>query len=81
MFAPTNMRQRCEQNNIPTISRIIKHMKSKVSKQVGCSIWQKSFYDHIIRNQRDYERIWQYINDNPIKWTLDEYYERYDKNE
>ncbi len=74
MFAPTNMRQRCEQSDKPTISRIIKHMKSKVSKQIGYSIWQRSYYDHIIRNQLDYERIWQYIDNNPSKWELDEYY-------
>lgn len=58
----------------PTISRIIQQTKGRISKQIGKSIWQKSFYDHIIRDPSDYQRIWQYIDTNPIKWELDEYY-------
>ena len=58
----------------PTISRIIQQLKGIVTKQVGYSIWQKLFYDHIIRNEHDYQQIWKYIDDNPIKWTLDKYY-------
>lgn len=68
----------------PTISRIIKQTKGRITKQIGFPVWQKSFYDHIIRNQADYDRVWQYIGGNPMKWTLDEYYtkkERNDKNE
>ena len=37
-------------------------------------IWQRSYYDHIIRSEKDYFEIWQYIDENPIKWTLDKYY-------
>lgn len=58
----------------PTISRIIKHMKEYVTKQIGFSIWQKSYHDHIIRNQQEYEKVWQYINENPLKWHEDCYY-------
>ena len=39
----------------PTMSRVIKQLKGIVSKQTGIGIWQKSFHDHIIRNQKDYE--------------------------
>jgi hypothetical protein len=35
--------------------------------------WQSRFYDHIIRNDEDLGRIRNYIQDNPIKWKLDEY--------
>lgn len=38
----------------PTIPRIIKQFKGPVIKQIGHSIWQKSFYDHVIRNEDDY---------------------------
>jgi len=31
--------------------------------------WQKSYHDHIIRNQDDYLRIWNHINENPAKWA------------
>jgi REP element-mobilizing transposase RayT len=36
--------------------------------------WQPRFYDHIIRNEEDLRRIREYIQNNPLKWELDEYY-------
>ena len=54
----------------PTISRVIKQFKGSITKQVGKPIWQKSFYDHGIRNQQDYDEIWQYIETNPLKYAL-----------
>ena len=59
----------------PTVSRIIKQFKGSISKQIGDSIWQKSFHDHIIRDERDYKIIWNYIDSNPAKWVEDKYYE------
>jgi len=35
-------------------------------------IWQKRFYDHIIRNEKDLNNIRDYIINNPLKWSLDE---------
>ena len=58
----------------PTVSRIIKQFKSEVTKKAGFSLWQKGFYDHIIRNDADYESVWIYIDENPLKWENDEYY-------
>lgn len=40
----------------------------------GIPLWQASYYDHVIRNEADYLRIWQYIEDNPEKWADDQYY-------
>ena len=37
-------------------------------------IWQRSYYDHIIRSEKDYLDIWKYIDENPLKWELDKYY-------
>ena len=54
----------------PTISRAIKQFKGSITKQVGRPIWQKSFYDHGIRNGQDYDEIWQYIESNPLKYAL-----------
>lgn len=34
-------------------------------------IWQRNYYDHIIRNEEDYEAIWNYIETNPRKWIDD----------
>ena len=59
-----------------SVSRIIKEFKTRVTKQIGAPIWQKSFYDHIIRNQEDYDMRYRYIENNPANWLLcrDEYY-------
>lgn len=58
----------------PTVSRFIGLMKRYINKEIENNIWQKSFYDHIIRNEEDYQRICQYIDENPIKWEEDELY-------
>ena len=55
----------------PTISTVVRLMKGAVSRQVGYSVWQKGFYDHIIRNEKDYRDIWNYIEGNPSKWSED----------
>ena len=54
----------------PTLSTVIGSMKRWVSRQAGRPIWQKSFYDHGIRNQLDYDMIWEYIDNNPLKYAL-----------
>jgi len=59
-----------------TVQTIIGHLKRFVSMQCGFSVWQKSFHDHIIRDDLDYRRIAQYIADNPYKWTEDCYFKR-----
>lgn len=58
----------------PTIHRVIKQMKEHITKTIGLSIWQKSFYDHIIRNDTEYQEIYKYIDNNPLEWELDKYY-------
>lgn len=58
----------------PTIPRIIKHFKESVTKSIGYSIWQKGFYDHIIRDYNDYITKAEYIENNPAKWLEDELY-------
>ncbi|MPW27286.1 hypothetical protein GC105_16085 [Alkalibaculum sp. M08DMB] len=60
--------------NPPTIPRIIKQFKGSITKKLHTSIWQKSYYDHIIRDERDYQIRNKYINENPAKWLFDEYY-------
>lgn len=52
----------------PTLSRIIKQFKGSITKQIGFSIWQKSFNDRIIRNEKSYREAWQYIDNNPLKY-------------
>lgn len=62
-----------KQNDI-SISRIIKQYKMCVTKIIGNSIWQKSFYEHIIRNEKEYWKIKEYIKDNIINWKKDKYF-------
>lgn len=59
----------------PTLSTVIGQMKRWVSRQIGYSIWQKSFYDRIIRNEKGYQETWQYIDGNPEIWKEDSVYE------
>ncbi len=58
----------------PTISRVVQQMKGYVTKRLGVSVWQKLFFDHVIRNRRDYEEHVKYIYNNPRHWYLDELY-------
>ena len=58
----------------PTISQIVLQMKAYITKQFGESIWQKGFYDRIIRNDEEYSLIWDYIDANPINWQDDTQY-------
>ena len=58
----------------PTISTAVRLMKGAVSKQAGFPVWQKGFYDHVIRNDKDYREIWNYIEGNPGKWAEDKLY-------
>lgn len=60
--------------NEVTVSRIIKQYKMYISKKIGYSIWQKSFYEHIIRNEKEYWKIKEYIRNNIINWKDDKYF-------
>ena len=65
-----------------SVSDILCALKSRTTKlanaldeQPGRMIWQRSFHDHIIRDEKDYLKIWQYIDENPRKWELDCFYQ------
>lgn len=58
----------------PTMSRVVQQMKGYVTKRLGVSIWQKLFFDHVIRNRSDYEEHVKYIYENPRHWLLDRLY-------
>lgn len=63
-----------------TLSRAVGSIKaatSRTMRQQGYSgkVWQAGYYDHIVRDEKDYERIYTYIENNPSKWLLDRFYE------
>ena len=54
---------------------IVGRLKSFTTNECKQIIWQRSFFDHIIRDENDYKRICQYIETNPAKWLEDKLYE------
>ncbi len=69
----------CTQNKRCLLSRIVCAFKSLTTiecKKHGFNgkLFQSSFYDHVIRNETDYNEIAGYIEQNPLKWELDKLY-------
>jgi len=63
-------------NSIPTIVRLFKSTTTKQINQLRVStpmqpLWQRNYYEHVIRNKVELNRIRQYIIDNPKKWKED----------
>jgi REP element-mobilizing transposase RayT len=56
------------------LSQFISTFKRFCNKEYGENIWQARFYDHIIRNHKDFENHLKYIYENPIQWYFDELY-------
>jgi putative transposase len=70
--------ERQGQSPCPTVGDVICAMKSVSTKAAnnrdgvrGRKIWQFRFHDHIIRGEREYRKIWQYIDENPQRWEKD----------
>lgn len=57
-----------------SIPMAVRFLKRDVTMACGFSVWQRGYHDHIIRNDDDYRRIWEYIDTNPAKWKSDCYY-------
>jgi len=61
--------------SIPTIVRAYKsavtYAVNKLESQRGAVLWQKNYYEHIIRNERELNNIGWYIVNNPRNWQLD----------
>ena len=60
------------QNSV--VSRFVSTFKRFCNKEYGNNIWQARFYDHIIRDQADYDAHLRYIAENPFGWQKDELY-------
>ena len=57
-----------------TTNEYIRGVKSGLYPPFNKRIWQRDYYEQIIRDESDYQRIWQYIDDNPSCWIEDDYY-------
>ncbi len=60
------------QNSV--VSRFISTFKRFCNKEYGKNIWQRGSYDHVIRDQSDFNAHLQYIYDNMFSWQKDEFY-------
>jgi putative transposase len=65
-------------NRAPTVGEIVRAYKARVTVTInqrrgtrGVPVWQRNFYDHIIRDDEALDRIRQYIVDNPAQWAHD----------
>ena len=65
-------------NDLPkSLSSFVAGFESSVTGRAhreldSANIWQRNYYEHIIRDQADYKRIADYIANNPMKWDEDE---------
>ena len=57
-----------------TTIKYINGVKSGIYPPFNKRIWQRDYYEHIIRDKNDYEQRWQYIDENPALWKEDEHY-------
>ena len=63
------------ENNRESLFDVIRRFKSITARRInidlntrGNAVWQKNYYEHIIRNEMDFIRITEYILANPINW-------------
>ena len=61
------------------LDKAIGYLKMNSSRKIHVSqpelpVWQRSYYDHVIRNERDFFEIWNYINNNPARWAEDRFF-------
>ena len=78
--------ERADMESAPTISEIIRDfkrystleyirlVKTGILSPFEGKIWQRSFHDHVIRDEAGYLKIWNYIDGNPSKWEEDCFY-------
>ena len=65
----------------PTIGSVIGWLKYTITKQINImsdmpsvKFFQRSFHDHIIRNAKEFQMIYKYIDENPVNWENDCFY-------
>ena len=56
------------------VPHYVSTLKRFCHKEIGEIIFQRSYHDHVIRGEKDYLRIWEYIDNNPARWNEDCFY-------
>jgi putative transposase len=56
----------------PPLHLLIGSLKAAASRLAGRPLWQRSYFDRVIRNEAELQHLRQYVADNPLRWALDE---------
>ena len=75
--APTDNIEQFGKPTKGSLSTIIRTYKAAVTRRIGrehnpTGIWQRNYYEHIIRDDKDLQRITDYIHANPLRWNEDD---------
>ena len=73
---PTSISEFVQRFKSYTTHLYIEGVKNSIYAPFNQKIWEKSFHDHIIRDEVDYSNHWNYIDQNPAKWQEDKYFNR-----
>lgn len=60
--------------NCAAIPNYVSALKQYINRECGKNIFQRSYYDHIVRGEKDFDEIWSYIDGNPLCWNKDRFY-------
>lgn len=77
--APTDTVERFSQQVAGSIPTIVRSYKSAVTYRIhlihtppSAPVWQRNYYEHIVRDEKEMDAIRQYIQNNPAQWELDQ---------
>ena len=69
-----------ETSPLRSLGEIIAYFKYQSTKRInkfrqtpGIHVWQRNYYEHIIKNEKELYETRKYIHENPLKWDLDKY--------
>lgn len=65
--------------SLPTVVRAFKSAVTKRINQMrqtpGAPLWQRNYWERVVRDERELNQIREYIQDNPARWESDQLYE------
>ena len=71
MATPALVAETGAMNRAPTLGAVVRAFKARVTHALGHPIWQRNYYDHIVRSETALHRIREYIAHNPAQWAMD----------
>ena len=79
-FGPPCVNNKGAASRAPTLGTIVCAFKSIAAIQVnrllsrtGIPFWQRNYFERVIRNDKELNGIFEYIVNNPLKWTINEH--------